>query len=259
MKKLFAIAMLSAAASMAQANTLADGVAAWEKQDFALAHQIFSKLAKAGDPAAQVLLGEMYGYGEGVPEDMKQAQYWLNQAQAKGHKDAGPTLATMASRSARKADIARYVGGSDGVTKSLEAFGCASPVIPAMSTSKPEINAVNSSMTAWRACYERFGQQMRMVQPAGKAIPSDVAALMSVTELQMARAALDKTYAALTADASRQASTVIAASDAWYKQTQAHTVSMGRAKDDQSARRQRELDEISERARQAMKAASAGR
>jgi TPR repeat protein len=62
---------------IASADELSDGIKAWERQDYAQAQQIFSKLAKAGNAEAQRQLGEMIGFGEGVPET------WPAQAQSR--------------------------------------------------------------------------------------------------------------------------------------------------------------------------------
>jgi TPR repeat protein len=46
------------------ADELADGIRAWERQDYRQAHAIFSKLAAAGNPEAQRQLGEMVSVTE---------------------------------------------------------------------------------------------------------------------------------------------------------------------------------------------------
>ncbi len=242
MKKLIAgvvFALLSAAAC---ADELADGIKAWEQRNFTQAHQIFSTLATAGNPEAQLLLGEMYGYGEGVPEDLALAERWLGQAHARGHKDAAASLGNVRQRSARKADIARYAGGVDGADLSLAKFGCAMPVLPEVSRTQVEIRATDASIRQWRACYERYAAHL-----GGKAIPADLAKLMNLVELDRARGAIDKAAAA----ASREALAFTAATDAWYARTQQHTVSMYKQQREDSERRQRELDDTQQRARAA--------
>ena len=51
--------------------------------------EIFKPLAEQGDAAAQFNLGNMYLYGEGVPQDNVQALKWLNlsasRSQGKDH------------------------------------------------------------------------------------------------------------------------------------------------------------------------------
>jgi hypothetical protein len=247
MKKLIAVLLLSIASVSAFADDLADGVKAWETRDFGRAQQIFTRLANAGNPEAQFLLGEMYGYGEGVPEDPAEAARWLVQARDHGHQDAAASLENIRQRGLHKADIARYVGGDAG-DLTLAKFGCAMPVFPDVSRTQVEIKATDAQMKLWRDCYDRYGAHLAAQMPAGKAIPADVAKLMNLVELERARAALDKTYAAAAAAASRDAANFTKDSDAWYARTRQYTISMEKEKRDESARRQRELDDTQQRA-----------
>lgn len=247
MKKLIALLVFSIVSVSALADELADGIKAWETRDFGRAQQIFTRLANAGNPEAQLLLGEMYGYGEGVPEDPALAERLLGQARANGHKDAAESLANIHQRAVRKADIARYVGGDVG-DLTLAKFGCVMPVFPDVSRTQVDLKATDAQMKLWRACYDRFGAHLAAQLPAGKAIPADVAKLMNLDELARARAAMDKSYAAAAAGASREAANFTRDSDAWYARTQQYTVSMEKEKKDESARRQRELDDTQQRA-----------
>lgn len=253
MNKLVAILLLSMLSAAAAADQLADGVKAWETQDFAKARQIFTKLANEGNPGAQLLLGEMYGFGEGAPEDLALAEKWLGQAQAKGNKDAAAALLTVRERNARKADIARYVGGFDGADLTLAKFGCVAPVLPEVSKTQKEIKAVNADIQQWRDCYQRFGAHLAGQLPAGKAIPPDVAKLMNLVELGRARGAMDQAYAAAAERASAEARTIISANDGWFARTQLYVTSMEKQLRDESDRRQRELDDTQQRAKNAIK------
>jgi uncharacterized protein len=51
--------------------------------------------ANAGDVATQFRLGEMYDYGEGVPQDYKEAANWYRMAAEQGHTKAQYRLAEM--------------------------------------------------------------------------------------------------------------------------------------------------------------------
>jgi TPR repeat protein len=53
------------------------------------------KAAKAGNPEAQFRLGVMYGNGDGVGLDYRQARTWFEKAAAQGHQSALITLAWM--------------------------------------------------------------------------------------------------------------------------------------------------------------------
>ncbi|MGB9992404.1 tetratricopeptide repeat protein [Pseudoduganella rhizocola] len=260
MKRIVAGVLLVVLAGLAGADELADGVKAWEAQDFSRAHQIFSKLAAAGNAEAQLLLGEMYGFGEGVPEDPAQAASWLNKAKAGGHPDAAASLATLQQRGVRKADIAYYAnGGYQAENLRLDKYACVKPVFPDASRTQPEIRKTQAEMTAWSACYQRFTQGLANVMPAGKAIPADVAQLMSLSELAKARASMDKVYAAIAAAGEAEGRAVLAANDAWAARTKESVETMAKKTTDEQYARARERDRLSERYRQALENAQTGR
>lgn len=66
-----------------------EGVAAWERGDYAAALREIRPLAEQGNAKAQVFLGVMYAEGQGVPQDYVQAHLWFNLAAAQGAGDAG--------------------------------------------------------------------------------------------------------------------------------------------------------------------------
>ena len=70
-----------------------DGWDAYERQDYKTAYKLWLPLAEQGDADAQVLLGVMYGKGQGVPQDYKEAvKLWVlsaEQGNAKAQKQLG--------------------------------------------------------------------------------------------------------------------------------------------------------------------------
>lgn len=251
MKKQLAVVFFSIVSAAAFADELADGVKAWEARDFATAQLIFGKLAKAGNPQAQLLLGEMYGYGEGVPEDLAQAERLLGQAHAAGNKEAAGSLDNVRQRATRKADIAKIADGG-AAPQSLTAFGCVTPTFPEVSTTQVDVKAVVAKAADWRHCYERYGAYLA-AQPAGdKALPADLAKLMNLDELARARASHEQAHGRAVAAANEQAASFGRASDQWYVRTNDYSRSMEKVARDESARRQRELDDITQRARNVM-------
>ncbi len=68
---------------------LASGIQAYKAGDYKKALEIFKPLAEQGSAAAQLNLGNMYLYGEGVPQDYVQALKWFNlsgsRSQGKDH------------------------------------------------------------------------------------------------------------------------------------------------------------------------------
>ncbi len=57
-----------------------EGVAAYERGDYATALREWRPLAEQGDADAQHNLGVLYRNGQGVPQDYVQAHMWLNLA-----------------------------------------------------------------------------------------------------------------------------------------------------------------------------------
>ncbi len=66
-------------------DKMASGWAAFEQGNYGEALSIFKSQADAGDTDMQVLVGNMYDYGQGVPQDDTQALQWYLKAASKGH------------------------------------------------------------------------------------------------------------------------------------------------------------------------------
>jgi TPR repeat protein len=86
------LALVSATPSWAG---FADGVAAYDRGDYAAAYQAWMPLANGGDPAAQRNLGHLYRFGLGVAQDFGQAAYWYREAAEAGLAGAQANLAMM--------------------------------------------------------------------------------------------------------------------------------------------------------------------
>ncbi len=72
-----------------------EGVAAYERGDYATALREFRPLAEQGNAGAQSNLALMYRHGQGVPQDYAQAARWYRRAAEQGHADAQFYLALM--------------------------------------------------------------------------------------------------------------------------------------------------------------------
>ncbi|MDE3051735.1 MAG: sel1 repeat family protein, partial [Nitrospirota bacterium] len=71
------------------------GEDAYHRGDYATAFRELTPLAENGDPSSEYFLGLMYVKGEGVPQDFKQAEYWLFLAAEQGHAQAQDNLGAM--------------------------------------------------------------------------------------------------------------------------------------------------------------------
>ena len=89
-----------------------DGIAAYERGDYAVALGIFSPLANEGDTRAEYGLGLIYANGRGAAQDYAASIKWFERAAAKGLADAQFSLGS------------RYYHGQ-GVAQDFNiAFGC---------------------------------------------------------------------------------------------------------------------------------------
>ncbi|MDN2711669.1 MULTISPECIES: tetratricopeptide repeat protein [unclassified Janthinobacterium] len=220
MKKITLSFCLMMAFGAAYADELADAQKAWEAKDFSTAFQKFTKLANQGNSAAQLQLGEMYGFGEGTTEDAAQARHWLKQAAASGNPEAAASLELVQQRSARKADIAYYTTNFDGAAAAYGKFNCTQPVIPKVSTKNEEINSVNAAVNAWVDCYGRFVKNLNAAMPVTNTIPPDIIKLMNNEEFVRADALISKTYQGIASDGQTVADVIIADNIRWKKDTE---------------------------------------
>jgi hypothetical protein len=228
MKALVVAAAFWGLAESAFADELADAGRALEAKSYATALQLYQKLAAAGNVEAQFHLGEMYWYGEGVPQDDAQARAWFGKAQAAGSKQAAAALDTMRLHDARRADIQYWIAGYDGAELSAGQYACKAPEFPPMSSSNADIKRLNGAYAEWSACYSAKVTHMNTLMPPGKAIPKDLSDLMNQQEYDAAVAHLDKVYAqVIGAEKARAAVTIggyekwSAATDAYVKRTNA--------------------------------------
>lgn len=88
-----ALAMATPAAPVPAVTTTDEGWKAFEQGDYERAVAIFKSLGEAGDSNMQVLVGNIYDYGQGIPQDDVQALQWYLMAaglgNAKGQFQAG--------------------------------------------------------------------------------------------------------------------------------------------------------------------------
>ena len=89
MKKLVIAGGLLAAAQMlgtlvALAGPWEDGMAAYNRGDYAPAMEVFRPLARQGNARAQAAIGTMYRKGQGVAKSSARAFMWLSLASARG-------------------------------------------------------------------------------------------------------------------------------------------------------------------------------
>ena len=82
----------------AEAASLKQGVAAFNRQNYMLAAQIFTPYAERGNASAQAYLGFMYETGRGVPQNYTDAAMWYRRAAEQGDSLAQYSLGLLYDR-----------------------------------------------------------------------------------------------------------------------------------------------------------------
>ena len=90
-----AFALALAVATPVAAGPFEDGVAAYNRQDYATTLRLFRPLAVGGNATAQYNLGFMYANGQGVPQDYREAVKWYRLAAGQGAATAQFALGVM--------------------------------------------------------------------------------------------------------------------------------------------------------------------
>jgi hypothetical protein len=92
-----AVVMISSGA-VAHAQSLRQGVSAFNRQDYQQASQIFIPLAERGEPSAQAYLGFLFETGRGVPQNYTEAAMWYRRAAEQGDSLAQYSLGLLYDR-----------------------------------------------------------------------------------------------------------------------------------------------------------------
>jgi TPR repeat protein len=87
---MLAVQILGSAGALA--GPWEDGMAAYNRGDYAPAIRLFRPLAQAGNARAQHLLGVMYHRGQGVARNTVRAMAWFSVAAKHGDREAQATL-----------------------------------------------------------------------------------------------------------------------------------------------------------------------
>ncbi len=90
-----ALAIILAQVVPAVAGPFEDGLAAYQRGDYATSLRIWRPLAEQGHAQAQNNLGLIYDRGQGVPQDYRGAMRWYRKAADQGLADAQFNLGVM--------------------------------------------------------------------------------------------------------------------------------------------------------------------
>lgn len=206
-------------AGAVQGADLATAQKQWDNKQFDEAFRNFKVLAEAGNSAAQLQLGEMYGFGEGTAEDPRQAEAWLDKALAAGQGEAGNSLALVRERQRMKNEIAAYTDNFNGTQLAYGSYGCVRPSIPEESRTNADIARTNEAINKWRECYGTFATRLNGALPVTNTIPPDIIKVMNNAEFQRASTLIESVYARLAAEGQVVADRVAAENKTWAEKT----------------------------------------
>lgn len=109
MRKMLVLLAFGLISTSASAQSVGDGIEAWQRGDAAAAVQIWQPLADKGDADAAFNLGQAYRLGKGLPLDLAAAQGWFEKAARKGHVDAQATLGLLLFQSGNRVGAMRWL------------------------------------------------------------------------------------------------------------------------------------------------------
>lgn len=199
------------------AGEMEDAAKYFENKNYAKAIGIYTKLANAGNHTAQVLLGEMYWYGDGVEANEKIAENWFLQASSLGNEKANAYLKLMAERKKRRAEILYYTTSFDG--KDVKE-NCTKPTDFSVYINKTDIEKIADSYQQWVICYNQFVERLNQALPPGKNIPVDLSQLMNEVEMAQATTLMDKVYSSISAHMQATSTQLQDQFEQWKKATE---------------------------------------
>lgn len=148
------------AAAAPAGGTAQDGWDAFGRGDYQGALAVWTPLAEGGDPNMQILVGSIYDFGQGVPQDDAEAAKWYQMAAERGSAKAQYQLGALYTRSAQVREpaqgykwltiAAKSIGGGNasGITADQATTLRA---LAAMSMSEAEIAEAEAAAKAFAA------------------------------------------------------------------------------------------------------------
>ena len=222
MKPVLACLLVVLFAGPAHADALADADALFAKKAYSEALQQYAKLANAGNAVAQQHLGEMYFYGEAGSVDVDKAALWWGKAAAKGNQVAIASLELIKQRAARRKDIDYWLTEYDGADLTSGAYRCPAVHFPAVSKVNEEIERYSARMKSWEDCHNGRVKHLNEALPLTKAIPPDLAKLMTADEQDKANARLSSLGDNLAEETRVAGQMVLADYEVWRNATEAY-------------------------------------
>ena len=116
-----------ALAGAASAQTVKQGITAWQKGDYKAAVEVWRPLADRGDPDALFNLGQAYRFGRGVPANLATAKGLFERAARVGHVESQTTLGLLLLQSGEQQGAFHWLkpAAEAGEPRALLVYGTA--------------------------------------------------------------------------------------------------------------------------------------
>jgi TPR repeat protein len=126
-KHLVAATLLIWAAAPLCAQTIKEGIEAWQRGNYAAAVGIWTPLAEQGDADAEFNLGQAFRLGRGVQTNLATAKSWFEKAADQGHVDAQTTLGLLLFENSDQAEGLKWLkkAAAQGDPRALLVYGTA--------------------------------------------------------------------------------------------------------------------------------------
>src|SRR6476659_3261790 len=124
---LLAAALMVWVAAPLHAQSVTNGIEAWQQADYTKAVAIWMPLATKGDPDAEFNLGQAYRLGKGVPTNVSSAKTWFERAAGQGNVDAQTTLGLLLFQNGDQAGGLKWLkqAADQGEARAMLVYGTA--------------------------------------------------------------------------------------------------------------------------------------
>lgn len=150
------------------------------------AAQLFKELADQGDAQAQVALGEMLWYGDGILPDIPLARTWFSKAAAQGNAKAQQFVELLFEREKRSNEIGFYTTNFDGGNLKWKEDFCPRPQLPAENLTQKLMQSTVTSVNSRLECYNSYVNMLKNNLAEMRYLPPDLKRIMRTEEIEQA-------------------------------------------------------------------------
>jgi len=126
-RRALTLLVAAALAGAASAQTVKQGIEAWQKGDYQAAVEVWRPLADRGDADALFNLAQAYRFGRGVSANLATAKSLLERAGRAGHVESQTTLGLLLLQSGEQVEALKWLGqaAQAGERRALLVYGTA--------------------------------------------------------------------------------------------------------------------------------------